>query len=59
VLTTNVRWRKASGSQASTTCVEVAGTLDRIRDSKNPAGPVLRGDVKELIHALIADDFGR
>lgn len=35
------RWRKSSHSNDSADCVELAGTLDLVRDSKNPAGPVL------------------
>jgi hypothetical protein len=36
-------WRKSSYSQGATQCVEVAGLGAgvAIRDSKNPAGPVL------------------
>lgn len=37
-----MRWRKASRSQNGGDCVEVAHTLDALRDSKNPAGQVLR-----------------
>lgn len=47
-----VTWRKSSRSQNGQNCVEVAGPLDRVRDSKNPAGPVLRADVSELVSAL-------
>jgi hypothetical protein len=35
-------WRKSSYSQPNGgECVELAPTLDAVRDSKNPAGPVL------------------
>ncbi|MGH3861162.1 DUF397 domain-containing protein [Actinokineospora sp.] len=46
------RWRKSSRSDANETCVELAHTLDAVRDSKNPAGPVLRGDVRRLLRAV-------
>lgn len=36
------RWRKSSHSNETATCVELAGDLDALRDSKNPDGPVLR-----------------
>lgn len=36
------KWLKSSRSQNGATCVEVAGTLDEIRDSKDPHGPTLR-----------------
>ncbi|GGP83140.1 hypothetical protein GCM10010185_66370 [Saccharothrix coeruleofusca] len=36
------RWSKSSRSNANGgDCVEVANTLDALRDSKNPDGPVL------------------
>lgn len=35
------RWHKSSRSQNGSQCVEVAHTLDALRDSKNPTGPVL------------------
>jgi uncharacterized protein DUF397 len=35
------RWRKSSSSNQDGACVEVAHTLDALRDSKNPGGPVL------------------
>lgn len=42
-------WRKSSRSNNGSDCVEVAAALDRVRDSKNPAGPVLRADVAALV----------
>jgi hypothetical protein len=38
-----VAWRKSSHSTSVSNCVEVAarGALTAVRDSKNPAGPVL------------------
>jgi hypothetical protein len=38
---TGSAWRKSSRSQASGECVEIAGGLDAVRDSKNPASTVL------------------
>lgn len=40
---TDATWRKASASNGNDTCVEVARVGDTVglRDSKDPAGPVL------------------
>ncbi|GGP37242.1 DUF397 domain-containing protein [Saccharothrix coeruleofusca] len=39
---TRAKWRKSRRSTNSGgNCVEVANTLDAVRDSKNPQGPVL------------------
>ena len=47
------RWRKASRSGGEGgNCVEVASTLDRVRDSKNPTGPTLRGDIAVFVAAV-------
>lgn len=35
------RWRKSSRSVNGSDCVELAHTLDAVRDSKNPSGPTL------------------
>ncbi|GDY28943.1 DUF397 domain-containing protein [Gandjariella thermophila] len=46
------RWRKSSRSDGQNGCVQVSGTLDAVRDSKNPSGPVLYGvDVRALVAA--------
>ena len=42
------RWRKSSFSGGDGQCVEVAHA-GAVRDSKNPAGPVLRVDLGPLI----------
>jgi hypothetical protein len=47
-------WRKARQSVNDQTCVELRGTLDAVRDSKNAAGPVLRGDVRALVRTVRA-----
>jgi hypothetical protein len=52
-------WRKSSRSQNGSNCVEVHGTLRRIRDSKNPAGPALTGDVPTLVLAIRDSTFRR
>ena len=46
------RWRKSSRSGQEGACVEVAHTLDALRDSKNPGGPVLRGELRALLTAV-------
>ncbi|HWE89652.1 MAG TPA: DUF397 domain-containing protein [Pseudonocardiaceae bacterium] len=49
----DARWRKSSRSNAQgNECVEVAHTLDRVRDSKNPTGSVLRVEVAALLTVL-------
>jgi hypothetical protein len=55
-----VVWRKSSSSHGNGgDCVEVANSLWALRDSKNPAGPVLTGRVDVLIAALkVAPAFG-
>ena len=35
------RWRKSTRSNLESDCVELAHTLDTVRDSKNPAGATL------------------
>ncbi|MGX7828164.1 DUF397 domain-containing protein [Actinokineospora sp. 24-640] len=45
------RWRKSTFSD-HTTCVELAHTLNAMRDSKNPAGPVLSADASALVRAV-------
>lgn len=44
-MTTSAHWRKATYSQGSGNCVEVAELDDgghAVRDSKDPSGPALR-----------------
>jgi hypothetical protein len=46
-------WRKSSFSNGQGgACVEVASGLDRVRDSKNPGGPVLRVGLGPLLAEL-------
>lgn len=52
---TSRRWRKSSHSANTDSCVEVANTLDTLRDSKNPGGPVLAvGNLTALMSAVRA-----
>jgi hypothetical protein len=44
-------WRKSSRSTSNAACVELAGDLGAVRDSKNVAGPVLRADLAGLVRA--------
>ncbi|HEX3780306.1 MAG TPA: DUF397 domain-containing protein [Pseudonocardiaceae bacterium] len=48
---TELRWRKSSRSNTQTNCVELAHTLDLVRDSKNPSGPMLRVNLAALVAA--------
>ncbi|MGH7868330.1 MAG: DUF397 domain-containing protein [Candidatus Dormibacteraceae bacterium] len=56
-MTKNMMWRKSSYTAANNECVELASALDRLRDSKNVAGPSLRADIAALITALKAGRF--
>jgi hypothetical protein len=51
------RWRKSSRSGQDTACVELAHTLDRLRDSKNPHGPVLTARLDVFLADLKAGRF--
>ena len=46
------RWRKSSYSGQEGSCVELGHKFDVVRDSKNPDGPTLRGDVRGLLAAI-------
>ena len=52
------RWRKSSRSTNTDSCVEIAHTLDQVRDSKNTNGPTLRADVQRLIAEVRAGRIG-
>ena len=46
-----LRWRRSSYSSSGADCVELADG-GAVRDSKNPAGPVLRVDPRRLVAAV-------
>ncbi|MGH7869379.1 MAG: DUF397 domain-containing protein [Candidatus Dormibacteraceae bacterium] len=50
-------WRKSSRSANTNTCIELTSTLDRIRDSKNPAGQILGADAVALVRAIKVGQF--
>jgi hypothetical protein len=50
-------WRKSSHSGNEGNCVELNESLDAVRDSKNPAGPVL--SVSGLRGLVLAAKSGR
>jgi hypothetical protein len=52
-------WRTSSYSQGNGACLELARTLDRVRDTKHRTGPVLSGDVTALVAAVKADRIHR
>ena len=53
-------WRKSSFSGGDNgNCVELAHTLDQVRDSKSPSGAVLSAPVVEFIEAVKAGKFDR
>lgn len=57
--TTPPRFRKSSFSDNNAQeCVEVAGTLDALRDSKNP-GTTLVVNLQALLTAVRSDHFDR
>lgn len=52
-----VTWRKSSKSTGEDTCVELA-YAGAVRDSKNPAGPVLSVDLIALLAAVKEGQVG-
>ncbi len=51
-MTESPRWRKSSYSGQEADCIELAHTLDSLRDSKNPDGPRLRVNIDALLGAI-------
>lgn len=55
-----VQWRKSSYSGGDpNACVEVTSAPGAVRDSKNPAGPMLRVDLHGFIAAVREDRLAR
>jgi Domain of unknown function (DUF397) len=52
------KWRKSTRSANSANCVELAGDLDALRDSKNPTGPILRANLVALLTEVKSGHFG-
>ena len=48
-----IEWRKSSRSTNTDNCVEVAGDLAAVRDSKNPEGGQLRFARPAAVSALV------
>ena len=46
------RWKKSSFSNQTSSCVELASTLDAVRDSKNPQVTLDGVNARALIDAL-------
>jgi hypothetical protein len=55
----NVYWKKSSYSNVNGACVELSATLDAVRDSKDPTGPILRVDARRLVRAVKSGRFDR
>ena len=53
------RWRRSSYSGTETNCVELAESLDLVRDSKNPDGPSLRVNVVAWLGAVKSGRLAR
>jgi hypothetical protein len=53
------RWRRSSRSANTADCVELRHTMDAIRDSKNPTGPLLTADLGALLTEVKRGRFDR
>jgi uncharacterized protein DUF397 len=51
-------WRKSSFSDTGNGCVEIFRTLGAVRDSKNPCGPTLAVDARQLVRVVTGDQLG-
>lgn len=54
-----IHWKKSSYTNVNGACVELATTLDAVRDSKDPNGPILRVDARRLVRAVKGGRFDR
>jgi Domain of unknown function (DUF397) len=53
-------WRRSSHSGDEGNCVELNQLLDAVRDSKHPAGPVLRAtELRSFVVAAKSGQFDR
>lgn len=53
-----IAWKKSSRTQGANNCVELA-YVGKVRDSKNPGGPVLSVDLPGLLAAVKAGRLER
>jgi hypothetical protein len=54
-----IAWHKSSHSADNGHCVEVASTLGAVRDSKNPAGPMLHANLAALVTTVKSTALAR
>lgn len=54
-----IRWRKSSRSGQESSCVELSHTGDKVRDSKNTTGPILKFDPSRLGEFVESVKVGR
>lgn len=54
----NIAWRKSTRSGSQSNCVELAGSLDRVRDSRNP-GELLQVELTDFLADVKAGRFDR
>lgn len=56
---TEPRWRKSSFSGNDGDCVELASTMDKLRDSKNPDHTMTMPALQDFVRAVKHGRFGR